>query len=489
MKKILSAVLALVMTLAIVPTSAFAVDTSGAVSAAQAEASLESTYGINIRFSEEYDEASRLENLDELESSLQLIPAKLRSEVAKWVAARNKKLTVDFTGEYAYGVASFSLESMTINIYVDGIIAPDFPHEYGHLLHNVLNAKLGANTLQKAWTAYNNGVSYGDSYEYGYLGYVRDGPDPIFVSSYASTKYGEDFAETFSYIINTDIWTGSTKDLILHYPNSPAVKKMNYLRQLLCDTFSINPADFPDANPPMPSGWAKEAITEYQNIFDPRCGISYGDYHNGNWGVVPSARTLHDKGYQAGATRMRFAYSMYHDLIDRLWRSKRGKVPDYIYMSQEEHEKWSINPWTFKEDMQQAGITLFTDVGVVASNQDPSKNIGPEAVYALCKNGVVSGTSATTFSPDKTLTRQEAAAMLYRLCGALNYELPRGELTFADSEDIAPWAREAVAAMAASGIMSGVDGNRFAPNDTYTYEQCAVTLLRVYKLLIAERGK
>ena len=74
--------------------------------------------------------------------------------------------------------------------------------------------------------------------------------------------------------------------------------------------------------------------------------------------------------------------------------------------------------------------------------------------------------------------------MLYRLCKALEYDLPAGEVTFDDAADVAPWAQEAVAAVSAAGIMGDVGGNRFDPNGVFSCEQSGMTLLRTYKLLM-----
>lgn len=104
--------------------------------------------------------------------------------------------------------------------------------------------------------------------------------------------------------------------------------------------------------------------------------------------------------------------------------------------------------------------------------------------YSMNKHGIINGTSPTTFSPNGQITRQEAATMLYRLCKALNYELPAGELTFDDAAGVAPWAREAVAAVSAAGIMGDVGGNRLDPSGVFSCEQSGITLLRTYKLLM-----
>ena len=71
------------------------------------------------------------------------------------------------------------------------------------------------------------------------------------------------------------------------------------------------------------------------------------------------------------------------------------------------------------------------------------------AVYA----GYVSGYSNGTFRPNNTITRQEAAVILHRIT------LPTSERAdlskYADANDIADWAEEAVSAMSAKGFFAG----------------------------------
>ena len=115
--------------------------------------------------------------------------------------------------------------------------------------------------------------------------------------------------------------------------------------------------------------------------------------------------------------------------------------------------------------------------------------------------GVVNGTSATTYSPDDLLNREQAAAMLTRVFKktsilnwtlatdsqfALPYEKPA---LFADDEDISDWAKESVYFMVANGIINGVGNNKFAPKNVTTEEQAQgyANATREQALLIAVR--
>jgi len=98
---------------------------------------------------------------------------------------------------------------------------------------------------------------------------------------------------------------------------------------------------------------------------------------------------------------------------------------------------------------------------------------------------VMVGTNAamTEFSPDLTLTRQEAAVALTRVLKKaylegwtyatndsykLEFTMPQ---KFADDDRINSWARESVYFMVANGIIEGVGENRFAPRDNPSVEQ------------------
>ena len=74
--------------------------------------------------------------------------------------------------------------------------------------------------------------------------------------------------------------------------------------------------------------------------------------------------------------------------------------------------------------------------------------------------------------------------MLHRLGNlrkdAKNEVKDRMPHVFADGADIQAWARNDVYWAYNSGVMNGVSGNRFAPNNSYTHEQSIATMLRLY---------
>lgn len=113
-----------------------------------------------------------------------------------------------------------------------------------------------------------------------------------------------------------------------------------------------------------------------------------------------------------------------------------------------------------------AGDLPFIDVPAGAWYED-----GVRYVY---QNGLMAGTSATTFGPDVTTTRGMIATILWRLEGS-----PQVDYAMA-FDDVAAnsWYAEAIRWAASEGIVSGYGDGRFGPDDIITREQMAAMLYR-----------
>ena len=129
------------------------------------------------------------------------------------------------------------------------------------------------------------------------------------------------------------------------------------------------------------------------------------------------------------------------------------------------------------------GYTLVMNYRRQAESEEsiyPSVDVAVDAAIDL---GILQGTGEGELELDRTITRQEAAAMLSRTYRAYQSAEPDvlEPVTFTDQEDIADWALEDVALMSQLGIMNGVGDGRFDPLGTYTEEQCFISLLRLYE--------
>jgi len=101
---------------------------------------------------------------------------------------------------------------------------------------------------------------------------------------------------------------------------------------------------------------------------------------------------------------------------------------------------------------------------------------GEKDILRLVSLGVVGGYEDGTFRPEAGITRQEFAKMVVLAAGLEPDAEP--ELTFADTDEIAEWARGYVSAAVRAGIITGVGDNRFAPTDPVTRAQAATMIMR-----------
>ena len=93
-------------------------------------------------------------------------------------------------------------------------------------------------------------------------------------------------------------------------------------------------------------------------------------------------------------------------------------------------------------------------------------------VYYAFNNALFSGTSASTFEPELTMTRGMLVTVLWRMEGS-----PKAAASsFTDAGG--SWYSSAVDWAAANGLVKGYSDKVFAPNDTITREQMAAVLYR-----------
>ncbi|MGM9641313.1 MAG: S-layer homology domain-containing protein [Faecousia sp.] len=116
--------------------------------------------------------------------------------------------------------------------------------------------------------------------------------------------------------------------------------------------------------------------------------------------------------------------------------------------------------------------TAFTDV---KEGQYYTK-----AVAWAVETGVTQGTSKTTFSPSKNITRQELVTMLYRYAEGAGRDVTKtADLSaFKDAANVADWAEAAMAWAVGEGLLKGYPGNLLMPRGTATRAEAAVILVR-----------
>ena len=149
-----------------------------------------------------------------------------------------------------------------------------------------------------------------------------------------------------------------------------------------------------------------------------------------------------------------------------------------------------ISPDTFAPDMttsraqfatviyRMAGKPPVTDAQRAACPfKDLTADWYKDAVVWCYANGVVNGTSATTFTPDANITREQMVAMLYRYSKdtAVN---PMVLMQFSDYLTISDYAIPAVIWAVENNIINGVGDGLLAPRGDSTRAQLAAVLSR-----------
>ncbi len=123
----------------------------------------------------------------------------------------------------------------------------------------------------------------------------------------------------------------------------------------------------------------------------------------------------------------------------------------------------------------------------------------PASTFADCTDlavrkayaaGIVNGTTATTFSPQNKLTREQLATMLWRAVDYIQTRTGESTLTaggsltgYTDAGQVSAYAREAVAALAHHSIMQGTGPTTLSPKNDCTVEQSVVLAYRTLEKL------
>lgn len=103
------------------------------------------------------------------------------------------------------------------------------------------------------------------------------------------------------------------------------------------------------------------------------------------------------------------------------------------------------------------------------------------------ENGIIQGVGGGLFQPDRKVTRQEMAAMLYRFAGFMKAAQSNSSgtaLNYSDADEISSWAKDAARYCQDSKIITGRDGGSFAPKETATRAEVAAILERFIKKVI-----
>ena len=150
-----------------------------------------------------------------------------------------------------------------------------------------------------------------------------------------------------------------------------------------------------------------------------------------------------------------------------------------------------ISPDTFAPNMTTSRAQFAAVIYRMAGSPDASNMRCPftdltadwyKAAVVWCyNNGVVNGTSATTFEPNANITREQMVTMLYRYSKDKVSNTDAVKI-FTDAASISEFAVPAVAWAVRNGIVNGIGDGTFAPKGISTRSQLAAVLNRYMEL-------
>lgn len=101
------------------------------------------------------------------------------------------------------------------------------------------------------------------------------------------------------------------------------------------------------------------------------------------------------------------------------------------------------------------------------------------AVAALFRLGIINGTSEKTFSPNKNITREEAAKIMRNLALSIGEDVTTPDGYAIGDENISPWAKEGVSFVQYYNVMNGRPTG-FDPKNTITIQESILVIYRFY---------
>ena len=110
----------------------------------------------------------------------------------------------------------------------------------------------------------------------------------------------------------------------------------------------------------------------------------------------------------------------------------------------------------------------------------PEGSYYAEAVRWALSEGITTGTTGSTFSPDETCTRAQAVAFLFRYAASEAVTLQELVSGFSDADSVPGYALPAMNWALAEEIVQG-NGSKLMPNDSCTRAQIVTFLFRTYQ--------
>lgn len=193
-----------------------------------------------------------------------------------------------------------------------------------------------------------------------------------------------------------------------------------------------------DANTTVYAKWTEAPVS----------GLPFGDVKSADW-FYNDVKYVYEKGMMAGTAADVFAPNA---------TTTRAMIVTILYRQE--------------GSPAVTGTSAFVDV--------PAGQWYTDAVNWAAANQIVKGTSATTFAPNDSITREQMAAILYRYAQYKGYDVTKkADLSgYSDNGQVSAYAKDALAWANAAKLINGVTNTTLAPQGNATRAQVSAILHR-----------
>ena len=193
-----------------------------------------------------------------------------------------------------------------------------------------------------------------------------------------------------------------------------------------------------DANTTVYAKWTEAPVS----------GLPFGDVKSADW-FYNDVKYVYEKGMMSGTAADVFAPNA---------TTTRAMIVTILYR--------------LEGSPAVTGTGAFVDV--------PAGQWYTDAVNWAAANQIVKGTSATTFAPNASITREQMAAILYRYAQYKGYDVTKkADLSgYSDNSQVSAYAKEALAWANAAKLINGVTNTTLAPQGNATRAQVSAILHR-----------
>ena len=193
-----------------------------------------------------------------------------------------------------------------------------------------------------------------------------------------------------------------------------------------------------DANTTVYAKWTEAPVS----------GLPFGDVKTADW-FYNDVKYVYEKGMMAGTAADVFAPNT---------TTTRAMIVTILYR--------------LEGSPAVTGTSAFADV--------PAGQWYTDAVNWAAANQIVKGTSATTFAPNDSITREQMAAILYRYAQYKGYDVTKkADLSgYSDNGQVSAYAKDALAWANAAKLINGVTNTTLAPQGNATRAQVSAILHR-----------